>query len=48
MAAAAGLVVFFLGAIVTVLRARCYAHLHYPLFFSMLSGSELALRLATT
>ena len=45
-AAAIGLVVFFVGAIVTVLRARCYSHLPYPVMFLLPAAGSLALRLA--
>ena len=54
-AAALGLVAYFVGAIVTVVRARCYSHIGYPiafllpaaaaLFFLLTSGAEpLAVR----
>lgn len=46
VAAAAGLVVFFAGAVATVVRARWYAHL-WPVFFLALAVASLALRLAT-
>jgi hypothetical protein len=45
VAAAAGLVVYFLGAVATVVRARWYAHV-YPLPFLALAAASLALRLA--
>ena len=46
IAAAAGIVLFFLGAIVTVLRARWYAHLPYPTAWLLLAAGSLVLRLA--
>lgn len=46
VAAATGLVVYFLGAVVTVVRARWYAHV-YPLPFLLLAAGSLVLRLAT-
>jgi hypothetical protein len=46
IAAATGLVLFFVGAIVTVLRARWYAHF-YPIPFLLLAAAALALRLVT-
>ncbi|MEU8900420.1 DoxX family protein [Nocardia sp. NPDC048505] len=33
VAAAIGLIVYFLGAVATVLRARAYAHIAYPLLY---------------
>jgi hypothetical protein len=33
LAAAAGLTVYFVGAVVTVLRARAFGHLPYPLLY---------------
>jgi DoxX-like protein len=46
-AAAIGLTVFFIGAIITHLRARNYA-LQYPTAFLLLSGGTLALHLAAS
>lgn len=47
VAAAVGLVLFFLGAVLTVLRAGWYAHLPEPATFLLLAAASLALRLAT-
>ena len=33
VAAAVGLVLYFTGAVITVLRARAYSHVHYPLLY---------------
>jgi len=33
IAAAAGLVVYFAGAVVTIVRARAYAHVPFPLLY---------------
>ncbi|MFC4372676.1 DoxX family protein [Nocardia halotolerans] len=41
VAAAAGLVLYFLGAELTVLRARCYAHLGYPAPYLLLAAASL-------
>ncbi|RKS68336.1 DoxX-like protein [Actinomadura pelletieri DSM 43383] len=41
--AATGLVVFYLGAIVTVIRARFYSHIPYPLPFLLTAAGSLAL-----
>jgi DoxX-like family len=46
VAAALGLVLFFVGAIVTVVRSGWYAHLPYPGMFLLLAVAALALRLA--
>ena len=46
IAAATGLVLFFVGAIVTVVRARWYAHF-YPIPFLLLAAVALTLRLTT-
>ena len=46
VAAATGLVLFFVGAIVTVVRARWWAH-WYPVAFLLLAAASLALRLTT-
>lgn len=46
VAAGVGLVLFFLGAIVTVVRARWFEH-YYPAVFLLLAVGALASRLAT-
>jgi hypothetical protein len=46
VAAAVGLVLYFVGAIVTVLRARWYAH-WYAALFLLLAAGALSLRVAT-
>lgn len=46
VAAAVGLVLFFVGAIATVVRARWYAH-WYPAMFLLLAAGTLALRVAS-
>lgn len=45
VAAAAGLVLFFVGAIITAMRTRWYAHLPYPLLWLLLAVGSLVLRL---
>lgn len=45
VAAATGLVLFFLGAIVVVLRTRFYAHLPYPIAWLLLAVAALVVRL---
>ena len=45
VAAGVGLVLFFLGAVVTVVRARWFAH-YYPVVFLLLAVGALAARLA--
>ncbi|MEV6320703.1 DoxX family protein [Nocardia sp. NPDC051787] len=47
VAAAAGLVVYFLGAMLTVIRARWYAHIGYPLPYLALAAASLALSIAS-
>jgi DoxX-like family len=47
VAAAAGLILFFVGAIVTVSRAHWYSHLRYPAPFLVLATGSLALRVAS-
>jgi hypothetical protein len=42
--AAAGLVVYFIGAAVTVVRAGWYSHLRYPTPFLLLAVGSLVLR----
>lgn len=44
IAAAAGLVLYFAGAIVTALHVRWYAHLPYPLVWLLLAVGALVLR----
>ena len=46
VAAATGLVLFFVGAIVVVTRARWYSHLPWPATYLFLAVASLALRLA--
>jgi hypothetical protein len=46
MAAAAGLVLFFVGAIAVVMRARWFSHLAWPSTYLVLAIGSLALRLA--
>ena len=46
VAAAAGLVLFFVGAILTAMRARWYAHIPYPAAWLLLAVGALWLRLA--
>lgn len=48
IAAAAGLVLYFVGAVVTVARARWYSHLPFPTIFLLLAAGSLALGLAAT
>lgn len=43
LAAAIGLVIYFLGAVGTVLRARYYGHLGYPLPYLVLAAGSVAL-----
>jgi hypothetical protein len=45
VAAAAALVLFFAGAVVTVARARWYSHLPFPGLFLLLAAGTLALQL---
>jgi DoxX-like protein len=45
-AAAIGLVLFFVGAIAVVIRARWYSHLPWPTTYLLLATGSLALRLA--
>lgn len=47
VAAAAGLVVYFLGAVLTVLRARWYTHVGYPLPYLVLAAASLGLSIAS-
>jgi hypothetical protein len=46
IAAAVGLVLFFVGAIVVVIRASWYSHLPWPATYLFLAIGSLALRLA--
>jgi DoxX-like family len=46
IAAAVGLVLFFVGAVATAMRAHWYAHVPYPATFLLLAVASLALRLA--
>jgi hypothetical protein len=48
IAASIGLILYFIGAIVTVLRARWYSHLSYPAPFLLLAAASLVLQLATS
>jgi hypothetical protein len=48
LAASGGLVVYFIGAMVTVVRARWYSHLRYPAPFLLLAALSLVLRLTTS
>ncbi len=45
VAAAAGLVLFFLGAMASALRVHWYAHLPFPFVWLVLAGASLILRL---
>jgi hypothetical protein len=47
VAAAIGLVLYFAGAVVTVLRAHWYSHLPFPLMYVAPVVGSLALGLAT-
>lgn len=46
IAAAVGLVAYFLGALATVIRARMRTHIGYPMPYLALAGASLALQLA--
>jgi DoxX-like family len=46
LAAAVGLVLFFVGAIATAIHAHWYAHLSYPAAFLVLASAALVLRIA--
>ncbi len=48
VAAAAGLILYFIGAVLTVLRARWYANLPFPLTWLALAVGSFALRLLVT
>jgi hypothetical protein len=47
VAASVGLVLFFIGAIVTAMRAHWYAHISYPTAWLLLAMGSLVLRLAS-
>lgn len=46
VAASVGLVLYFLGALVTVMRTRWYSHIPYPATFLLLAAGALVVRLA--
>ena len=46
VAASVGLVLYFIGAIVTVVRSNWYSDLRFPVPFLLLATASLALRLA--
>ena len=48
VAAAIGLVLFFVGAIAVVMRARWYSHLPWPTAYLLLSVASLALGLSVS
>lgn len=48
VAASAGLVLYFIGAIATVARSQWYSHLRYPTPFLLLAIASLALRVTAT
>jgi len=48
VAAATGLVLFFVGAIVVVTRARWYSHLPWPATYLFFAVASLALRLSVS
>lgn len=43
LAATVGLVLYFVGAVITVVRARWYAHIGYPLPYLALAAGSLGL-----
>ncbi|MFJ9456539.1 DoxX family protein [Kitasatospora sp. NPDC101447] len=45
-AAAVGVILYFLGAVLTVARARAYAHIPFPLVYLAPAAASLALGLA--
>ena len=47
VAASLGLVLYFIGAVVTVVWSGWYSHLHFPTPFLLLAVASLVLRLAT-
>jgi DoxX-like family len=48
VAAAIGLVLFFVGAIAVVVRARWYSHLRWPVTYLLLAVASLVLRLVVS
>jgi hypothetical protein len=42
-AAALGIVAYFVGAIVTVVRARCWSHIAFPAFFLLPAAASFVL-----
>jgi hypothetical protein len=48
VAASLGLILFFVGAIVTVIRAHWYSHIAYPVGFLVPAAASLALGLASS
>jgi hypothetical protein len=48
LAAGVGLVLFFLGAIITVVRIGWYGHLPYPTTYLLLATASLTLNLAAS
>lgn len=48
VAAAVGLILFFVGAIAVVIRAGWYSHLPWPATYLLLATGSLALRLAVS
>ena len=42
-AAALGIVVYFVGALATVVRARCWSHIVFPLLFLLPAAASLVL-----
>jgi len=48
VAAAIGLVLFFVGAIAVVIRARWYSHLSWPVAYLLLAVASLVLRLTVS
>ena len=47
-AAAIGLVAYFIGALATVLRRRCWSHIPGPVLFLLPAAASLALLLASS
>lgn len=47
VAAAASLVLYYIGAVITVIRVRCYSHIRFPAPFLLLAGGSLVLLTAT-
>jgi hypothetical protein len=47
VAASLGLALYFIGAIVTVVRSNWYSHVRFPAPFLLLAVASLVLRLAT-